>query len=260
MKTLNLHSSGPEVKLWQEFLINNNYVIGTADGVFGRKIKNATIEFQFFEHLSSNGIIDDCSYKKAYKMGLILSNQSNEETITDTYLPSPPLFSCLNMSQRKSLFGNFEYRIINEPGSIEILGNWVKENITTINIPQLKTVKADSGLFSGNIRWHKKVVDQIKGFYNELVNKKMIKLVLTWGSSFVPRTVRGRPNTLSNHAFGTAFDINALWNPLNAVPTLYGKKESVREIVPIANDHGFYWGGHYHTRKDGMHFEIAKLL
>jgi len=28
--------------------------------------------------------------------------------------------------------------------------------------------------------------------------------------------------------------------------------------VPIAHDHGFYWGGHF-SRSDGMHFEVAKL-
>jgi hypothetical protein len=33
----------------------------------------------------------------------------------------------------------------------------------------------------------------------------------------------------------------------------------VRELVEIANEWGFYWGGHF-TRKDGMHFEIAKIL
>jgi len=29
--------------------------------------------------------------------------------------------------------------------------------------------------------------------------------------------------------------------------------------VPIANRFGFYWGGHYQSRMDGMHFEIAVL-
>jgi hypothetical protein len=38
-----------------------------------------------------------------------------------------------------------------------------------------------------------------------------------------------------------------------------GQKGCVRELVPIANEFGFYWGGHF-SRMDGMHFEIAKLL
>jgi hypothetical protein len=46
---------------------------------------------------------------------------------------------------------------------------------------------------------------------------------------------------------------------LNKIPALVGQKGSVREIVPIANEFGFYWGGHF-TRKDGMHFEIAKIV
>jgi hypothetical protein len=28
-------------------------------------------------------------------------------------------------------------------------------------------------------------------------------------------------------------------------------------LVPVANLWGFWWGGHYDGRKDGMHFEVA---
>ncbi|NRA35694.1 MAG: M15 family metallopeptidase, partial [Polyangiaceae bacterium] len=35
---------------------------------------------------------------------------------------------------------------------------------------------------------------------------------------------------------------------------------SVRELVTIAEEHGFYWGGFFSTRPDGMHFEAAKVL
>lgn len=35
-------------------------------------------------------------------------------------------------------------------------------------------------------------------------------------------------------------------------------KGSVRELVPIANEHGFYRGGHF-SRRDGMHVELAQL-
>jgi hypothetical protein len=33
----------------------------------------------------------------------------------------------------------------------------------------------------------------------------------------------------------------------------------VRELVPIANELGWYWGGHYRKRLDGMHFELVKV-
>ncbi len=65
---------------------------------------------------------------------------------------------------------------------------------------------------------------------------------------------------LSNHAYGTAFDINAAQNGLGVEPAAIGKRGCVRELVPLANRHGFFWGGHFSKRKDGMHFEVGKLL
>src|SRR5512133_3895662 len=62
---------------------------------------------------------------------------------------------------------------------------------------------------------------------------------------------------LSNYAWGTAFDINVAWNRLGTVPALRGERGSVRELVPLANAHGFYWGGHF-SRRDGMHFEVTR--
>jgi hypothetical protein len=78
--------------------------------------------------------------------------------------------------------------------------------------------------------------------------------VLTWDGSFVPRFIRGSRTTLSNHAFGTAFDINCGYNRLGTIPALLGNKGYVRELVELANEHGFYWGGHFASpRSDGMH-------
>ena len=84
-------------------------------------------------------------------------------------------------------------------------------------------------------------------------------MIKTFNGSYVPRLIRGSKTELSSHAFGIAFDINMQWNMLSTEPALLGHKGSVRELVAIAHDHGFYWGGHF-SRKDGMHFELAKKL
>ena len=63
---------------------------------------------------------------------------------------------------------------------------------------------------------------------------------------------------LSNHSFGSAFDINATQNWLGDMPAICGQKGAVRELVEAANRCNFYWGGHYGERKDGMHFEITR--
>jgi len=59
---------------------------------------------------------------------------------------------------------------------------------------------------------------------------------------YKPRFKRGVPGVLSNHAFGTAFDINVECNALGATPALFGQRGCVRELVPIAHKWGFFWG------------------
>ena len=77
----------------------------------------------------------------------------------------------------------------------------------------------------------------------------------------MPRFKRGQANggdeALSNHSFGSAFDINEGFNGFGTRPALVGERGSVRKLVTIANAQGFFWGGHFPKRPDGMHFEIA---
>jgi len=88
----------------------------------------------------------------------------------------------------------------------------------------------------------------------------LLDRTLTWDGGYVPRRVRGSTTTLSNHAFGAAFDVNEPWNKLANIPALIGSRGSMRELVQIAGRLGFFWGGHYARRKDGMHFEVARIL
>ena len=71
----------------------------------------------------------------------------------------------------------------------------------------------------------------------------MLELVLTWDGSFVRRFIRCSTTNLSNHAFGSAFDINAAFNRFGAQPAFPGDQGSLFDLVPIAHQHGFYWGG-----------------
>ena len=52
-------------------------------------------------------------------------------------------------------------------------------------------------------------------------------------------------------------DINADDNPFNNQPALCPMRGCVRELVASANEIGFFWGGHFSSPKDGMHFEFA---
>ena len=73
-----------------------------------------------------------------------------------------------------------------------------------------------------------------------------------WGYAF--RNIRGVTEKLSNHASGTAIDLNAPKHPLGAVGTFPAEK--VPMIRALAKKYGLRWGGDYVNRKDEMHFEI----
>ena len=73
-----------------------------------------------------------------------------------------------------------------------------------------------------------------------------------WGYAY--RNIRGSKE-LSNHASGTAIDLNSLKNPLGAIGTY-----TVIQIVlldALIKKYGLRAGYNYHGRKDPMHFEIS---
>ena len=74
-----------------------------------------------------------------------------------------------------------------------------------------------------------------------------------WG--FAYRDVRGVPGKLSNHASGTAIDLNATKHPLGQVGTF--KATKVPMLRALAHKYGLTWDGDYKNRKDEMHFEIS---
>jgi hypothetical protein len=73
-----------------------------------------------------------------------------------------------------------------------------------------------------------------------------------WGYCF--RMVRGTTDKLSNHASGTAIDLNATRHALGKIGTFPAEK--VPMIRALAKKYGLKWGGDYKNRKDEMHFEI----
>ena len=88
--------------------------------------------------------------------------------------------------------------------------------------------------------------------FNELIEPLEGGALDDWGYCY--RDVRGVPGKLSNHASGTAIDLNSLRHPLGKVGTFDAAK--VPMIRALAKKYGLTWGGDW-TRKDEMHFEIS---
>lgn len=75
-----------------------------------------------------------------------------------------------------------------------------------------------------------------------------------WGWAY--RDVRGA-TSLSNHASGTAVDVNAPLHPLGSMSTFTpAQRQRIRSIVTACAG-VVRWGGDYSGRKDEMHFEIV---
>lgn len=75
-----------------------------------------------------------------------------------------------------------------------------------------------------------------------------------WG--YAERTIRGSSTTLSNHASGTALDVNAVQHPLGVTGTWSASERTAVHGVLAKLGGTVRWGEDYRNRKDGMHFEI----
>lgn len=132
---------------------------------------------------------------------------------------------------------------------------WIQDNISTAHIPQL--IGVEGARSDGSMLFNRHLLFQVQDLFDVWEQRGDIGLVLSFAGSWVTRFIRGRRDRLSNHSFGTAFDINAAWNGFRRQPALVGSRGSVRKLVLPAYELGFYWGGWYN---DGMHFEAYKAL
>ena len=90
--------------------------------------------------------------------------------------------------------------------------------------------------------------------FNELVEKLEGKQLDDWGYAY--RQVRGSTDMLSNHASGSAIDLNANRHPLGSKDTFQPKQVDV--LLELCDKYRLRWGGLYRNRKDEMHFEIVE--
>ncbi len=255
MNLFKIGDTGADVKQWQYFLTGQKLLSGIVDGKFGSLTKSASMEFQCLHGLQPDGIVGNKTIGAAMLLGFSVIKDGRTSKAGANW-PPKPAFKPLSDTDRAKIFTQFQYKAHPLPDNKEniiVLGSWVKDNIVMVDIPQLTAIKG-----SPRVQFHKKAEKQLVQLWKDWQSANLLHHVLTWSGSYVARFKRGSKTSLSNHAFGTAFDINYEWNKLGAVPALVGQKGSVRELVAIAHANGFYWGGHF-TRQDGMHFEVAVL-
>lgn len=258
MKILRIGMTGSEVELWQNFLIGQG-LLAASDGLFGPATEDSTKRFQRAHQLNYDGVVGRMTIAMAVTLGFLEADDDPGVKVGSNW-PPPAELKFLSGTERERIFGKFAFVSEpqpNNPEAIRITDNWPTKNLEMVIVPQLQSI---AGTNKGNILFHRKAAKQLVNLWKAWETEGLLDHVLTWNGSYVSRYVRGSRTYLSNHSFGTAFDINASWNPLGAEPARVGKQGSVRELVELANYYGFAWGGHMTGRPDGMHFEVAKIV
>jgi len=181
------------------------------------------------------------------------------------YYPPRPGFSALTHAQRERLFGSFDFEDIEGSDEIRITRHDPEYRIVNTNIPPLESIPTLSGGFraNGRVRCHELAAPRFRALFAAWDRFGLTSRIHHFSGPYVARYKRGvvhdgRAQSLSNHAWGTAIDLNVPQNRLGRPPARIGEEGCLLELVPIANDLGFYWGGHFSGRLDGMHFEIAQ--
>lgn len=270
MRVLYQGVSGPDVTAWQNFLrgwLHTGDLL--ANGVFDAETKRVTQLFQMSsstsgsptDSLTPDGVVGNNTYAKAMKLGFSVLEDTRIDDSSYNWPPKPAGASFLSDSEKEKLFGAFQFEAAptpNNPEGIKILGDWVKNNIITVNIPQIVNLKGAPR--SGNVQFHKLGAKQLQDAFVALEKRDQFKYLISWGGSWVPRFIRGSTSRLSNHSLGGAVDINPELNQLGTHGAAKGTTGSVREIVETMFEFGFYWGNWFPSRPDPMHFELFKVL
>ena len=254
---------GDDVKAWSTFLCGlypQSHIVVSCN--FDDSIDLWTKQFQKDHGNSIDGVVGPKTLADALKLGFDpLDSSTHVDDSGPNWPPQPNDVHFLSYADREKVFGKFVF-VPNptqyNPEGIKITDGWAANNIVTVTIPQLMSVPGVPA--GGRVQINKLIQNQFIAMFGAWEQAGLSKLVLSWAGSFVPRYVRGSRTYLSNHAWGSAFDINVPWNGLGTNGALKGQKGSVRELVQIAIDHGFAWGGWWKERSDPQHFEAFKLI
>lgn len=140
---------------------------------------------------------------------------------------------------------------------------WSLAHMREVMIPQL----AEYGI-RHSVTFHYKAAAKAVALWAEWDRRGLLNEIDSWDGSWVTRFKRQNGTiaerlakvpqlnefNLSNHAWGTAFDINAALYPLGTKHVTLG----YLELVPVAEALGWAWGGNFKVRPDPMHWELVK--
>jgi len=271
-----------EVQRWQYFLRKQGITqVGSIDADFGINTETATSIFQLRMGLPNTKKLDRPTLDVAETLGYKVQPNNYYQSKPADFPARPTSLSSPSNASRNRDFTCFKFmqlprnrrpddESIVQKGSCDgRVPDWVAEHIVTIQIPQLDFAKG----YDGRFRCHKKAAPIFAALFAKWEAENLLHLIRSYEGCFVARYIRGSSpgpdghglknssdvSALSNHSFGSTFDINFVDNQRGNTPAAFGARGCIRELVESANSLNVFWGGHFGT-PDGMHFEIAKLI
>lgn len=244
--TLTLGDEGPAVLALQYRLITLGSGI-TADGDYGPKTRAAVTKFQRTARLHPDG-----------KAGpLTLAALYSEGAPTVRPAPPPPNFGYPSLAWRVKNLGAITFKHTPSDRYPERISLITAPPVERVTVPELAGI-ANS---SGQVWWIASRAEQLQALFKAWGGAGLLHHIKSWDGSLNRRLKRGRsgntPDLLSDHAWGSAFDINARWNPYGGLPAGWGEQGSVFPLIQIAHEHKFYCGLHFKGRSDAMHFALC---
>lgn len=171
------------------------------------------------------------------------------DRLKTAYVPARPSFAPHTEADKLRIFGDpLGGRAMQPEEQHFVPAQSFLKNIHSIEVPAWfkPTMRVDV---------HALAARSLQSMIADWSDAGLARCVTMFCGSVAYRRIRGGTH-LSAHAFGTAFDINAIENPLGGPLAMPWQKGCVFEMVKIANAHRWYWGGHF-RRIDGMHFEFV---
>lgn len=118
-------------------------------------------------------------------------------------------------------------------------------------VPWVIPVSLRISSFPQKIYCNKDMVIPLSKALVNIIDRNLSSEIKTFDGCFNIRKIKGSVSQ-SLHSWGLAIDINASYNQMGKIPMISN------ELVKCFTDAGFDWGGNF-KRKDGMHFQIAKI-
>jgi hypothetical protein len=249
MGTLRVGSQGTVVRSLQNWLTNFEAI--KADGFFGEKTRRLTRKAQRRFGLEADGVVGPLTFARFMQEGWLPPEFDQPGASLSPYPAKPTDYSPLSQSEKIRKWGRPGVAPTNPTSG----GQIVRDRTFSANIVRLDLKDWFPGVTGvTRLDLHKKTELQWRGLFDDLVAAGLGSRIVSCGGSWNPRFIRGSTSTFSAHAFATAVDFNAPQNWMGAQPAKKGKKGSLVEVVPHAQDYSIWWGGWF-SRVDGMHFE-----